>query len=150
MQMNSIKWRCKWLPLWKKEASFPIARFCISILQMYFVLGISFQLTVIHREWCCCSVTKSCPTLQPHELQHAWLPCPSLSPGVCSNACPLKSVMSFYHLILCCPLLLLPSILPIIRIFSNESALCIRWPKYWSFIQLQHQSFQWTFRVDFL
>ena len=37
------------------------------------------------------------------------------------------------HLILCCPLLLLPSISPNIRVFSNESALCIRWPKYWSF-----------------
>ena len=36
------------------------------------------------------------------------------------------------HLILCCPLLLLPSIFPSIRVFSNESALCIRWPKYWS------------------
>ena len=38
------------------------------------------------------------------------------------------------RLILCCPLLLLPSIFPSIRVFSNESALCIRWPKYWSFI----------------
>ena len=37
------------------------------------------------------------------------------------------------HLILCCPLLLLPSICPSIRVFSNESALCMRWPKYWSF-----------------
>ena len=37
------------------------------------------------------------------------------------------------HLILCCPLLLLPSIFPSIRVFSNESVLCIRWPKYWSF-----------------
>ena len=41
--------------------------------------------------------------------------------------------MPFSHLILCHPLLLLPPILPSIRVFSNESALCIRWPKYWSF-----------------
>ena len=41
--------------------------------------------------------------------------------------------MPSHHLILCCPLLLPPSILPSIRVFSNESALCIRWPKYWSF-----------------
>ena len=41
--------------------------------------------------------------------------------------------MSSSHLILCCPLLLLPSIFPSIRVFLNESALCIRWPKYWSF-----------------
>ena len=42
-------------------------------------------------------------------------------------------VMAFNHLILCCSLLLLPSIFPSIRVFSNESVLCIRWPKYWSF-----------------
>ena len=44
-----------------------------------------------------------------------------------------ESVMSSNHLILCCPLLLLPSIFPSIRVFSNESVLCIRWPKFWSF-----------------
>ena len=45
----------------------------------------------------------------------------------------IESVMPSNHLILCCPLLLQPSIFPSIRVFSNESALCIRWPKYWSF-----------------
>ena len=45
----------------------------------------------------------------------------------------IMSVMPSNHLILCCPLLLLPSIFPSIRVFSNESALHIRWPKYWSF-----------------
>ena len=45
----------------------------------------------------------------------------------------IKSVMPSNHLILCHPLLLLPSIFPSIRVFSNESVLCIRWPKYWSF-----------------
>ena len=45
----------------------------------------------------------------------------------------IESVMPSNHLILCCPLLLLPSIFPSIRVFSNDSALCIRWPKYWSF-----------------
>ena len=44
-----------------------------------------------------------------------------------------ESVMPSNHLILCCPLLLLPSIFPIITVFSNQSVLCIRWPKYWSF-----------------
>ena len=44
-----------------------------------------------------------------------------------------QSLMPSNHLILCCPLLLPPSIFPSIRVFSNESALCIRWPKYWSF-----------------
>ena len=45
----------------------------------------------------------------------------------------IESVMPSDHLILCCPLLLLPSIFPSIRVFSSESALHIRWPKYWSF-----------------
>ena len=45
----------------------------------------------------------------------------------------IKLVMPPNHLILCCPLLLLPSVFPSIRVFSNESVLCIRWPKYWSF-----------------
>ena len=45
----------------------------------------------------------------------------------------IESMMPFNHLILCCCLLLLPSIFSSIRVFSNESALCIRWPKYWSF-----------------
>ena len=46
---------------------------------------------------------------------------------------PIESVMPSNHLILCRPLLLLPSIFPSIRVFSNESALHLRWPKYWSF-----------------
>ena len=45
----------------------------------------------------------------------------------------IESVVLSNHLVLCCPLLLLPSILPSIRLFSNESALGIRWPKYWSY-----------------
>ena len=46
---------------------------------------------------------------------------------------PIESVMPSSHLILCRPLLLLPSIPPSIRVFSNQSTLCVRWPKYWSF-----------------
>ena len=61
----------------------------------------------------------------------------------------IESVMLFNHLILCCPRFLLPSIFPSVRVFSNESAFCIRWPKYKEF-QHQDQSFQWIFRVDFL
>ena len=69
-------------------------------------------------------------SLWPHELQHARPPCLSPTPGVYPNSCPLSQ---WCHLILCRPLLLLPSIFPNIRVFSNDSALCIRWPKYWSF-----------------
>ena len=71
--------------------------------------------------------------LWPHKLQHARLPCPSLSPGACSNLCPFESVTLSNHLILSCPLVLLPSILPSIRIFFKELALCIRWSKCWKF-----------------
>ena len=60
----------------------------------------------------------------------------SLSFTICLSLLKLRSiesVMSSNHLVLCCPLLLLPSIFPSIRVFSNELALHIRWPKYWSF-----------------
>ena len=72
-------------------------------------------------------------SLEPHRLQHARLPCPSPTPRAYSNSMSIESVMPFNHLILCPPLLLLPLIFPNIRVFSNESALCIRWTKYWSF-----------------
>ena len=68
--------------------------------------------------------------LQTRELQHTRLPCPSASPRVRSNSHPLQSVMPAHALPSPPPL---PSILPSIRVFSNESPLCIRWSKYWSF-----------------
>ena len=72
-------------------------------------------------------------SLRPHELQHARPPCPSPTPGVHQDSMSIKSVMPSSHLILRCPLLLLPPIPPSIRVFSNESTLRMRWPKYWSF-----------------
>ena len=65
-------------------------------------------------------------------MQHARLPCPSPTPKACSNL-SIESVMPSNHLVLCCPLLLLLSIFPSIRVFSNESVLHVRWTKYWSF-----------------
>ena len=76
-------------------------------------------------------------SLWPHEPQHARPPCPSPTARVYPNCQSLpmsiELVMPSNHLILCHPLFLLPSIFPSIRDFSNESALCIRWPKYWGF-----------------
>ena len=72
-------------------------------------------------------------SLRPHEPQHTRPPCPLPTPGVHSDSTSIESVMPSSHLILCCPLLLPPSILPSIRVFSNESVHRIRWPKYWSF-----------------
>ena len=78
-----------------------------------------------------CSVMSD--SLWLHGLPHARLPCPSPTPRACSNSCPFELVMPSNHLILCCPLLFLPSIFPSIRVFSNESVLLIRWSKDWSF-----------------
>ena len=72
-------------------------------------------------------------SLRPHESQHSRPPCPSPTPGVHSDSMSIDSVMPSSHLILCHPLLLLPPIPPSIKVFSNESTLRMRWPKYWSF-----------------
>ena len=71
-------------------------------------------------------------SLQPHGLQHARLPCPSLCPRVCSNSYPLSQwchpiISSSVAPFSSCP------IFPNFRVFSNEEALCIRWAKDWSF-----------------
>ena len=116
-------------------------------------------------------------SLWPHELQHTRFLHPSLSPGqsvqslsrvrlfatpwitarqaslsITNSQSSLKctsieSVMPSSHLILCCPFLFLPPIPASIRVFSNESTLCIRWPKYWSFsfsINLPKKSQGWS------
>ena len=72
-------------------------------------------------------------SLWPHGLEHVSLPCPTPTPGAYWNSCPLSLWYQSNHLILCHPLLLLSSIFSSIRVFSNESFLHIRWPKYWSF-----------------
>ena len=98
-----------------------------------------------------CSVMSH--SLRPHESQHARPPCPSPSPGVHSLV-PIESLMPSSHLILCRPLLLLPPIPPSIRVFSNESTLHMRWPKYWSFsfsiILSKEQPGLISFRMDWL
>ena len=90
-------------------------------------------------------------SLQSHGLQHSRLPCPSLSSRICSNSC---SLMLSKHLILHYLLLPLPSIFPTIKVFSNELALCIRWPKYWSFSFSISPSNEYSglisFRIDWL
>ena len=103
---------------------------CVSCIVGGFVppkpLGKPFELS------CCCSIIKSCPTL--HDL----MDCSTPGFPVLTISWSLPNFMSIAsgkpsnHLILCCPLLL-PSIFPSIRVFSHESAVYIRWPKYWSF-----------------
>ena len=73
-------------------------------------------------------------SLRPHESQHTRPPCPSITNSQSLlKLMSIESVMPSSHLILCCPLLLLLSIFASIRVFSNESVLRMRWPKYWSF-----------------
>ena len=105
----------------------------------------------------CYSVQFSCSVLsnflQPHGLQQTRLPCPS--PLLEPAQTPVHRVrMPSNHLILSRPLLLLPSIFPRTRVFSNESALHIRWPKYWSFSFSISPSNEYSglisFRMDWL
>ena len=103
--------------------SFPIAIAARGFKVLYFYcLSVQFS-----------SVAQSCPTLcnpmnlstpGPLSITNSWS-----SPKLMC----IELVMPSSHLILCRPLLLLPPIPPSIRVFSNESTLCIRWPKYWSF-----------------
>ena len=74
-------------------------------------------------------------SLQLHGLQLSRLPCPSPTPDSRNlfKLISIELVMPLNHLIFCCPPLLLPSSFPSIRVFSSESVLHIRWPKYWSF-----------------
>ena len=101
------------------------------------------------------SVAQSCPTLcDPHEPQHTRPPCPSPTPGADPNSCPLSQW---------CHPTISPSVIPFSsclqsfpasRVFSNESALCIRWPKYWNFSFSISPSNEHpvliTFRMDWL
>jgi len=83
--------------------------------------------------FCCCSIAKLCPTLcDPVDCSTPEFPALHYLQSLL-KLISIESVMPSNHLILCCSLLLMPSIFPSIRVFSIESVLCIRWLKYWSF-----------------
>ena len=92
-----------------------------------------FLLTILHKFISSVQFSHSVgsDSLRTHGLQHTRLPCPSPTLGAWSNSCP--SSRWFHPTILCRPLFLLPSVFPGIRLFSNELALCIRWPRGFSF-----------------
>ena len=95
------------------------------------------------------SVAQSCPTLcNPTGCSTPGFPVHHKLPELAKTHIHWVGD-AINHLILCRPLLLLPPIFPSIRVFSSESVLPIRWPEVLEF-QLQHQSFQWIFRTDFL
>ena len=99
---------------------------------LFLVFLISLNVTTT---FCCCSVTQSHPILcNPMDNSTPGLPVPyHLLEFVCPSSHSFHQCCLSSHLILWCPLLLLPSIFPSIRDFSNESSVPIRWPKYWSF-----------------
>ena len=97
----------------------------------------------------CCSVAQSCLTLcHLMDCSTPGLPVHHQLPELAQDM-SIKSVMPSDHLVLCCPLLLLPSIFSSIRVFSNESALRVRWPKYWSFSYSISPSNEYSGRISF-
>ena len=111
----TVIWECLYKEYFLQEY-FGLYSF-ISLFNKYIFSSVQFSWSVVSN------------SLWPHELQHA-------RPPYLTNSWSLPKLMSIElvipsnHLILCRPLLLLPSIFPSMRVFSNESALCIRWPKY--------------------
>ena len=94
-------------------------------------MTLTFSVEVCHHQFS--SVAQSCPTLcDPVDCSTPGLPVHNQLLEL-PKLMSIKSVMPSNHLILCRPLLLPPSIFPSIRVFSDESVLCIRWQKYWSF-----------------
>ena len=103
---------------------------------------------------CCCSPAKLCST--PCNPENCSAPGSSVLHDLLSflKLMSMESMMPSNHPILCCPVLLLPSIFPSIMVFSNESDLCSRWPKYWSFSFSISDSNEYSglisFRIDWL
>ena len=102
-----------------------ISKFCKSLSKHVWYLGL---FTKNHDGSVQFSGSVVSDSLQPHGQQHATPPCPSPNSWSLLKLMSIESVMPSNHLILCHPILLLPSIFPSIRVFSNESALPIRWP----------------------
>ena len=112
------------------------------LIEMYLVYNVVLVYDVHKREsvhgyiYTCIyqfsSVTQLCLTRQSHGLHHARLPYPSPTPSLL-KLMSTELVMPFNHPILCHPIFLPPSIFPSIRVFSNDSILCVRWSKYWGF-----------------
>ena len=114
-----------------------------TIVSLLLLFSLQFSLVA---KWCpnlCDPMDCSTPGLPVHHQLHSLLKLMSI-----------ESVMPSNHLILCCPLLLPPSIFPTIKVFSNELVLCIRWPKYWNFSFSISPSNEYSelisFRMDWL
>ena len=133
-----LKWKGSW------ENTFPYNFKGILVLLLGFVT-LATRVTIESVQF---SRSVVSDFLRPHGWQHARPPCSSPAPRAFLNSCPSTS----NHLILCHPLLLLPSIFTSIRVFSSDLVLHLRWPKYWSFSI--HPSNEYSglisFRIDWL
>ena len=142
MWTNNHGWLIRVMGLWMTLLFFSVI-LVISVAFYLNVANITFKILEIiyYIEWINCwllllllfSHSVVSDSLQPHGLQHTRLPCPSPAPGAFSKLCPLSWWCHTTILSSVVPLLLLLSIFPSIRVFSNESSLRTRWPKYWSF-----------------
>ena len=120
------------------------------LFNMFLFSIFSVSLVVKYRNFVCCSVSRSCHATSWTAAHQASLSF-TISQSVLKFM-PVESVMPSNHLILCHPLLLLPSIFPSIMVFSNELTLHVRWPRYWSFsLSISPSNEYWgliSFRMD--
>ena len=161
-----VSWNIKREGLkWKRAKEFKVKKreikinYCSGFLTYFISLHLHNQILQMKKSKGFSSVQFShsvmSDSLWPHGLQHSRPPCPSPTPGDCSNSCLSSQwchpTISFS---VCRPLLILPLIFPSIRVFSNESVLHIRWPKYWSFSFSINPSTKYsgliTFTIDWL
>ena len=111
----------------------PMALHAAAKPRKHMSLWLSSLLFPLSLQLCCCSLTQSCPALcDPMDCSTPGFPVVHHLQSAL-KLMSIESVMPSNHLSLCHPILLLPSVFPSTRVFSNELVLCIRWPKYWSF-----------------
>ena len=142
---RKIPWNFQWslvgYSIWGQKESDMIEYTCTYLYEVsFFIQSLSQSGS---------SVAQLCLTLRLHELQQNRLPCPSPNPGACSNLCT-SSQWCHPTISSCHPLLLLlPSVFPNIRVFFWWVSSLHQVAKVLE-LQLQHQSFQWIFRIDFI
>ena len=150
-----IVWHCAFTPTLHLASRCYWSRVCVALAAH--CSEANKQARLVERKVCFLSVQFSCSVMSnplwPHGLKHARLRCLFTNSWSLLKPMSIESVMPSSHLILCHPLLL-PSVFPSIRVFSDESVLHIRWPKYWSFSFSISPSNEYSelipFRMDWL
>ena len=139
------KWKgqCRQIPL-PSPAFHPPSSWQKLLAKQKQLCSVSTHITKLRIEGSWCSA-KLCLTLRPHALQHARLPCPSLSPRVYSDSCPLSQVIPSNHLIFCCPFS------SCLQSFPASGSFPVSWlfSSGGQSIEASASVLQWVFRVDF-